>query len=346
MDLENLTPLPAAALKSAQSDEMLALLLACATYDLAEGQLELSPEQQPLRLAPDPAYANDAQFIREGVSLCVEGFVYAPGGEAKTATAELSVGEHQQSIKALGPRVWWKGVMGKLKATEPRPFQRVEMSWELAYGGMVHLPNMAMEHEGEQILVPDHDEGWVMNMIGTGFYLDEAMAVDSPLPQLEDPEQLISSWDDRPEPVCFAPYPLSGGLRAASLIEDGIVQCERSPRALGRGCPRTTFTEVPAGTVITVSGMRPDGEELSFAVPEPPILFDVHVGSVDKRLSPQLDAIDINAEEGTVRFAFRRPFRYPVIQLEKRRVRVEPAAGFAQSAPAPSTAQIRDPDAS
>lgn len=323
MELDNQTPLPAAHVKSGQVDEMLTLLLAAATYDVVDGSLELAREQQPLRLAPESVQANDAQLMREGVSVCVDGHVYAPGGEAKKASAELRVGDWQQRIAAFGPRVWWKGVMGKLKPTEPRAFERVEMTWELAFGGAVARPNMVLEHEGQQVLVPEHDEGYVLNLGGTGFYVDETMAVDEPLPQLEDPDRLIRRWDDRPEPVCFAPYPLSGGMRAASLVDDGQVKLERTPRMLGRSCPHGTFDEIPAGTELAVAGMRPDREELTFAVPAPPVLFDVQVGTVERRLTPRLDAIDVDAEAGTVRCVYRVSFRYPLLAFERRYARVE-----------------------
>ncbi len=345
MDVENLTPLPAAALRSGHGDEMLVLLVACATYEIDDGKLELSRQQMPLRLAPDPAYANDAQFLRQGVSVCVEGFVYAPDGEATLAHAELCLGEHRQRIAAFGPRTWRKTARGKLEPSAPRPFQRVAMSWELAFGGTVHRPNQVLEHKGEQLLVPEHDEGFVLNLPGTGFYLDEAMAVDEPLPQLEDPDSLIGAVDDRPEPVCFAPYPLSGGMRAASLLEDGVVQVERAPRVLGRACPRGTFAEVPVGTSVAVSGMRPAGERLSFAVPEPPVVFDVRVGEVRRRLCPELEAADIDTEQCRVRLVYRRAFRYPIVRFERRRVRVEPAEPLSQGAKPSDKIRAGDPDA-
>ncbi len=345
MELDNQTPLPAANVKSGQGDEMMTLLLAAATYDIVDGSLELAREQQPLRLEPESVHAGDAQMMREGVSVCVNGHIYAPGGEAKRASAELRIGDWQQRIAAFGPRVWWKSVMGKLKPTDPRAFERVEMSWELAFGGAVARPNRVLEQDGQQILVPEHDEGYVLNLGGTGFYVDEAMAVDEPLPQLEDPDHLIRRWDDRPEPVCFAPYPLSGGMRAASLVDDGQVKVERSPRMLGRSCPRGTFDEIPPGTELALAGMRPDREELAFAVPEPPVLFDVQVGAVERRLPPRLDAIDVDAEAGTARFVYRVSFRYPIVAFERRLTRVELSDDLLARLPSPAEDPPGEPDA-
>jgi hypothetical protein len=345
MELDNQTPLPAAHVKSGQGDEMLTVLLAAATYDIVDGSLELAREQQPLRLEPESVHANDAQMMLEGVSVCVDGHVYAPEGEAKKASAELRVGDWQQRIAAFGPRVWWKGVMGKLKPTDPRAFERVEMSWELAFGGAVARPNMVVKHEGQQILVPEHDDGYVLNLCGTGFYVDETMALEEPLPQLEDPDRPIRRWDDRPEPVCLAPYPLSGGMRAASLVDDGQVKVERAPRMLGRSCPRGTFDEIPAGTELGVAGMRPDREELAFAVPEPPVIFDVQVGTVERRLTPRLNAIDVDAEAATVRFVYRVSFRYPLVAFERRRTRVELSDEVSAGLPASSETEPGDTDA-
>jgi hypothetical protein len=321
VELQNETPLPAAHLASAHGDEMMTLLVACVTYDLDASALTLARDQLPLRLAPDSHEANDAAFVRSGVAVSASGFVYAPGGEAKEATAELRVGEASQRVRAFGVRVWGKGALGGLSATAPLPFDRVEMSWEHAYGGAVSRPNAVISHDGEELLVPAHDEGWVLNMFGTGYYADEKMAVDEPLPRLEDPDDLIKSWDHRPEPVCFAPYPLAGGLRAAHVIVDGGPSMERVPRVMGRSCPRGTFDDVAIGATVAVGGMRPRGEPLAFAMPEPPVAFLVKVGEVERRLVPRLDAVDLDAEAATARLVYRMTFSYPIVAHERRQAR-------------------------
>ena len=75
-----------------------------------------------------------------------------------------------------------------------------------------YSPASVIVMEGEEVIVPPHEEAFALNQIGTGYYPDRKLAVDQPLPQLEDPEQLIQSPKDHPEPVCFAPYSLGGGL--------------------------------------------------------------------------------------------------------------------------------------
>src|SRR6185295_6896186 len=93
------------------------------------------------------------------------------------------------------------------------------------------------------------------NLEGTGYYLDRDEARDQPLPQLEHPEQLVERWDDRPEPACFAPYPLYGGLRGATVVRDKEIDLTRVGRLPSRSAPRTTFDRLEPGTRIAIDGM-------------------------------------------------------------------------------------------
>lgn len=331
----NNTPLPAALIRSSHDDdEMLALILVCATYRFGPAGLELAEEQKPLQLAPDPDYPNDVHFMKDCVSVCASGYVHAPEGEAKRAVAALSVGDARSEVVAFGPRVWGESILaGTLTPTSPRPFTRVPMLWDNAYGGAVWQPAMTIEVEGQDCIVPERDEGYMLNMAGTGFYRDPEAALHQPLPQLEHPDQLIKRWDDRPEPVCFAPYLLRGGLRAASLVRDQKVDFDRLGRVASRSAPRTTFLDIPAGTRIGVEGMRPEKEILAFEVPSSPVAIAVMVGALERRVTPRLDAVDIDAEAGTVRLVYRSGFRYPLVAFDIRRARVEPSGAFPAKSP-------------
>jgi hypothetical protein len=329
MDLVNETPLPVALVPNAEQDRVVSLLVLAATYRVGEDGLELAEEQRPLLLLPPPPEVGDGYITKWGASVCATGFVYAQDGLAPRATARLRVGAEERAIEAFGPRVWREGVGGALAATAPLPFDRIAMSWDNAFGGGVWRATRVYKLKGgEEAIAPEHEEAWPANFEGVGYYPERADAVEKPLPNLEDPEHLTVRWDDRPEPVCFAPYPMHGGLRAKAALKDDRVDYAEHGRVVSRAAPRTTFAEIPAGTRVEVEGMRPKGEVLAFDVPPPPVFADVQAGRRGARLVLATDAIDLDAEARTVRIAWRAVFAYELVQYERRRATVRATPAF------------------
>lgn len=327
MLLINRTPLYAALVPNADDDDgIVALFLAALTVDIGEDRLRFSDEQRPLMLVPQPPAIGDYHLTKAGASVCATGHVYAANGSAHAAEARLFVGDRSFGVAAFGRRVWREAADGVLVASAPAPFDRIAMTWENAFGGAVLAPTRLQKLPGgEEAIVPEHPEAFADNTDGTGFYTEPAGALGEPLPPLEDPDHLITKWDDRPDPVCFAPYPMHGGLRARAVIEDGVVDFSRHAHVLSRAAPRTTFPEVPPGTRIGLTGMRPGGEVLSFEVPPPPVTADATVGDRHRQLTLYVDAIDIDAEARVARIVYRALFSYPLVRYEKRNLYVRPS---------------------
>jgi hypothetical protein len=333
VEFVNETPLSAAILPSSSGEgEMLVLALSCAAYRCMPAGLELEPRAEPLCMEPEAPYVNDAAFLKDCLSVSATGFVYARGGEARRASAALEVGGERREIAAFGPRVWGGAAGGALVATEPLPFDRVPMTWGEAYGGNFHAPTMVIERDGESLIVPERQEGYAPNLQGRGFYMTAEQALDQALPRLEHPDQLVRAWDDRPEPVSFAPYPMFGGLRATALVPNKKLDYARIASVLSKSSPRTTFPMLPAGTPCKLDGMRPRGEALSFVIPGAPVEFEVAIDGKRARLVPRADSIEIDAEKGSVRVVFRVGFRYPLVAEQRRRIRAVPAAALRPSA--------------
>ena len=324
MLLTNATPLPAAVVPNAENDRVVGLFVVAATFRIVGDRLVLANPQLPLLLVVPPPAVSDGYHTKAGASVCATGYVYAPSGQARQAAARLTVGETERSILAFGTRVWAAG-LGDPTPTTPLLFDRVPMTWAHAYGGSVFRKTTLVKlASGEEAIVPEHDEACALNFDGVGFYLERADAIDQPLPQLEDPAAPIRSYRDQPDPVCFAPYPLHGGLRARALVDDSNkVDVARAGLALSRAAPSTTLASIPAGTRVVLEGMRPAGAALSFVVPPAPITADVTIGKVQQRLALHVDAIDIDAEQSRVRVAYRALFAYALIQHEERNLRVE-----------------------
>ncbi len=334
MLLINRTPLHAAIVPNANNEDgIVSLIVVATTFDIGKETLRFSKEQRPLLLAPEVPLIGDGFLTKAGTSVCATGFVYAASGSAVRADAHLWVGEERRTVAAFGPRTWREVTGSSLRATHPTPFERVAMTWENAYGGAVLEPSRLVKVRGEEAILPEHPEAFGENTDGKGFYTEALGAVDSPLPDLEDPDHLIETWENRPNPVCFAPYPMYGSLRARFLVEKDTVDFTRHPHVLSRAAPFTTFGEIPFGTRVALAGMRRYGEILAFHIPEPPVTVDVTVGSHHLRLKLYVDSIDMDAEAANVRIVYRALYSYALIRYEKREVRVLMTSDFEKLLP-------------
>lgn len=330
MEFINETPLPAAMVPNGEDDDRITTLFLCAvTYRIVGRHLQVMKNQPALRLDPAERLPNDAVFTKDVVGVCATGFVYPEKDDlAGEATTSLRVGAGEVRIKAFGTRVWQRGVMGNLVPSVPLQFDRVAMLWENAYGGMTNEPASVVEVDGEEAFLPAHESGFPLNFEGKGFYTDEARTVEQPLPQLEDPANLIRRWDDRPDPVCFAPYPLWGGMRAQYMVKERQLDMSGVAKLGSRAAPRTTFEQIAAGTQITLAGMRPHGEVLAFVAPRSPVRVVLRVGATSEVLVPCLDGVEIDAESCEVRFVYRAKTTYGLVQFEERRAVLEPSEDF------------------
>lgn len=328
MRVSNQTPLPVQLIRNAEDgDRISSIMLGAVTCDIEIGRLVIATEQRPIELDPDLPYPHDGIWMKErAASVCVTGFVYPPTeGPATEAEASVEVGDRLVRVVAIGPRVWRKGVGDRLSMTEPRPFSRMPMTWEHAYGGRTTRPWTTTKRDGVELIVPGGESHHPHNPDGKGFYLAADRAVDQPLPMLEDPDDRLRAIDHYPEPRCFAPYSVKGGLRAKLVTDDeGNIKRHDVPRLASRAAPALTFEDIPAGTPIRVRGMRPRGEELGFDVPPVPWAVNVAVGPDATEVEPRLDAVDVDAEAATVRFLFRATFDYDLVRYEERTVTAVP----------------------
>lgn len=130
------------------------------------------------------------------VDVLVSGTATAPAGRLATKlhVALEGPGIYKQAV-VTGDRVWTSGLFG-LKPSDPQPFQRMPLVWDRAFGGS----DLSHEH------VAKHGTH-AGNPVGAGFHLNgDSTSIDGkPLPNIERPDEQISSWSDKPEPVGFGP---------------------------------------------------------------------------------------------------------------------------------------------
>ena len=120
------------------------------------------------------------------------GSAKAPQENMRQFDCGFRVGNQVKVARIFGERVWVKGMLG-MTASEAQPVTEVPLTYENAFGG-VDL-SVEMEH-GNPLEV--------RNPVGKGFHHKKGQrVVNSPLPQIEDPSNLIANYNDCPAPVGF-----------------------------------------------------------------------------------------------------------------------------------------------
>lgn len=161
-------------------------------------QVTVAEEQVPIADAPeyhgDPAASSlrvpsDVSLIKPGADVLLLGHAHAPGGRSVTQMdVSVTVGGLHKTVRVFGDRFWQSDGVGH-SMTPPAPFTMMPLVWERAYGGS--------DDRGSE----------PRNPVGTGYRSRgaESEVHGMPVPNLEDPDHLISSWRDNPPPACFAP---------------------------------------------------------------------------------------------------------------------------------------------
>jgi uncharacterized protein YjbI with pentapeptide repeats len=182
-----------------------------ATYLVGEdGTLALAPEQdppsgdvehEPDEVAPGASslrYASDFAIFKPAADVLLVGHAYPPDETVGVSNVELRLGNLRRRIAVFGDRTWGGfGFEGK-----PARFERMPLRWERAMGGPLSEDNP----------------------VGRGFK-SGVLA-----PNLERPEALVRTRDDRPAPACFAPVsPAWKARRSKTGTYDAAWMKERWP---------------------------------------------------------------------------------------------------------------------
>ncbi|MCF6336672.1 MAG: DUF2169 domain-containing protein [Gammaproteobacteria bacterium] len=134
-------------------------------------------------------YASDYHTGKPGSDIIMLGHAFATDKkEVPQMDVSLTVGQVHKTIRVFGDRHWQDG-----RISLPKPFRTMAMTYEKAYGG-THIVDEQIKETEER------------NPVGCGFSgqrkTEEMNGL--PLPNLEDPDNLVSSPKQRPAPACFA----------------------------------------------------------------------------------------------------------------------------------------------
>lgn len=102
------------------------------------------------------------------------------------------VGDNIQVARIFGNRVWQKGAAG-MRISEPEIVTEIPLNYENAFGGVDTSVETKHGHPFEQ-----------RNPVGKGYHKNSKDCIEnSPLPNIEDPNHLISHYTDCPAPIGF-----------------------------------------------------------------------------------------------------------------------------------------------
>ena len=313
MKIENATPFPGMLYRGVIEDRrMLGAVFARVTYDIDGGKLRVAQEQR-WKVSPPPWESeygpmdSDEVFYRGGVDVFVFGSARAPGGKpAPRVDVTVEVGTtFVERLAVFGERTWVKRRRA-LVPDDPEPFTEMPLALANAFGGKDTWDGLEMPY-------PDNPDG-------KGYYIEKDTALGKPLPNVEDPEQLIENWDDKPEPVGTAATTIAFGprlRRGATFDEKGLM------KAL-HGCffnaafPGMIAPKAVPGDRVRVAGVRAEGP-MEFVLPPVPLRTRVTIGPAVYDRDLVVDQIGIEPDRNAAFIAYRFPFRYTLIPEEKRR---------------------------
>lgn len=139
-------------------------------------------------------YESDLDYTKPTTDIILHGHAYAPKEKPATKVdVKMIIGVKAKTLQVFGDRYWRNSILG-IKMTHPKPFVKMPITYERAYGGVDQLSENPNKH------------GWEpRNPVGTGFVVKPKHLVNHRAPNIEDPKALISSWRARPQPAGFGP---------------------------------------------------------------------------------------------------------------------------------------------
>lgn len=165
------------------------------------GRVALVSEQYPILLAgeaegdpdcPSYKYESEAGFIKVSTDVVLVGCATS-SQPVQSVDVGVRVGPSQKVVRVFGDRYWVKQD-GRIFGSKPQPFTKIPLIYERAFGGW----DKADQDENNWRYEP-------RNPVGVGFgdplrFVEEGKV---PMPNIEDPQHLITRYGDTPPPAGF-----------------------------------------------------------------------------------------------------------------------------------------------
>lgn len=203
LQLKNNTPFEAAIAVFPDENAIDTLYATVKATFTMENKLEVAAKQLPVAMADEywgePGQsslklASELHLTKPSTDIVMIGEACAPDKRPVVQLdVMLVVADKKKMIRVFGDRCWDDAIVG-LKMTPPASFESMPLVYERAFGGIHEV-----DPEKPEVLFEPR------NPVGKGFKgkrgKDELKGM--PLPNLEDPLQLITKPGDQPAPACF-----------------------------------------------------------------------------------------------------------------------------------------------
>jgi hypothetical protein len=312
LQLKNTTPFAANMLLLPDEDGIESLYVNVkATFKIGQ-QWTLAEAQEPPQEADEywgePGesslkYASDFHLGKPATDIVMLGEACArDGNEVRQLDVMLSVANVSKTVRVFGDRVWDNG-----RVSNPEPFETMPLVYERAYGGSV-------EADGE---ITEADS---RNPVGVGFRGDRKGddINGQPLPNLEEPNNLIRAPGDKPAPACFGFLAPSWQPRAGYAgTYDECWQQTRAPY-LPSDFDRRFFNGAPlelvyggfllGGEPVEITNMHPGGD-LRFSLPYIKLVAHANVNGSPRGLNFNLETLRLEPNELKAVFVWKAKMR-------------------------------------
>ncbi len=183
-------------------------VLVKATFDISHKSIaKLADDQLPAaadEYYPDDEeqtgslyYASDFSFFKPHTDILLTGKCHTPGGKQIAACpVSLQIGQFKKTLNVFGSR-HWKNVHISPTTTEPKLFQKMDLRYERSFGGV------------------DFD----LNPVGRGAVKTDVSIANNvlPVPNIQDPNDPVTSPFVKTAPAGFGPLHSTWGLRQKKL---------------------------------------------------------------------------------------------------------------------------------
>ena len=244
-------------------DILQAIVVVKGTYVVTpSGEVQLADEQLPVLLedteTPDGVFDTEVVPIKAGCDVALLGHARSPDPNRPVASmlVKLAIDKFERDLHVSGDRTWVKSG-GAYRPSRPAPFTSMPLTYERAYGGIAEIE--------DGIAGPHFD-----NPFGRGYLVHEDAVAGAPLPNIEEPDDLLTAWDQRPPVAGVAPLSRQSALRGLRGVHvDLEAQTTRiDPAMFTFAHPRMTLPAYPGGKTVRIAGVRPGVAPWSFVLPK------------------------------------------------------------------------------
>ncbi len=237
-----------------------------ATFDVnARGEVTLAGEQIAVNFTGTPygepgessyRFEPETAFGKPATDVVLVGHAHAPHSRVTELEVTLLMGFLRKTLRVTGDRWVLAGLQPGM--SYPEPFERIPLTWERAFGGWDRSPEDPADHAFEP-----------RNPVGVGFVAPRGRIFEgSPLPNLEDPRDLLRAVGGRCRPEGFGFTSPNWEPRAslAGTYDESWADT-RSP-LLPKDFDRRFFNAAPEGLVAAGYLVGDEWVQLLNATPE------------------------------------------------------------------------------